>query len=161
MDIGYCFGDWYVEGGFGYSGATWKQELGEERGTTNTEKVNWYIFNPAGLYKIVDPDPIELDVGLRFQLHSAKWDWTTEESEERSEYTDSDKVSGWSVGRVVRARWYFADGALALAPEVYPKYTSLEYKWEYTNSYEHDEEADITSWDTEYSLSLEFFFSPD
>ena len=63
---------------------------------------------------------------------------------------------------VARARWYFADGALALAPEVYFRYTSLTYEdtYEYPNGDRETDtiEFDISQMDTEYSLALEFYF---
>lgn len=158
---------WNFELGLGWSGFTYSQnedlEGGEYRADVEyTEGVSWYDFNLAGLYKVMEPDPIELNVGLRFQLHNAKWDWDTKYMGEEAVPTGSEKISGWSMGPLVRARWYFGDGALALGPEVYAKYTSLSYEYEYLPygaRVEHEtQEADLSGFNLEYSLRLEFFF---
>jgi hypothetical protein len=120
------------------------------------EKVHWHTFGLTGLYKLVDPDPIELDVGLRFQLHSATWD--IKQVVDELESTDEEEATGWSFGPLARARWYFADGAVGLGPEMYLKYTSLTYKWSVDDEEEPREDDDLSSWDIEYSLRLEFFF---
>ena len=148
FDVGFRHDSWYAELGLGYSSATWT----EKNAQTTEEKVNWYTFSLAGLYTLAEPDPIELDVGLRFQLHSANWDYGVDSC------CDNEKISGWSFGPLARARWYFAEGALALGPEVYPKYTSLAYEWDVEGGREVMAEADLTSWDIEYSIRLEWFF---
>ena len=89
---------------------------------------------------------------------------TKAEWEELNSYDETwtHDISGWSAGPVARARWYFADGALALAPEVYFRYTSLTYEdtYEYPNGDRETDtiEFDISQMDTEYSLALEFYF---
>jgi hypothetical protein len=159
VTVGLRKGLWSGELGFGLSNATWSEDL-DQRGGTFEESVNWRVISLAGLYEIMEPDPIELDLGARFQLHSATWEWRQDYDDDgvRATTEDIDKVSGWSFGPLARARWYFGDGALAIGPEVYFKYTSLTYDYEYSNGSEFDFTADITSWDTEYSFRLEMFF---
>jgi hypothetical protein len=157
---------WNFELGVGWSSFNWSEsdDYGYDRADYEyTEGVTWYDFNFAGIYKIMEPDPIELNVGLRFQLHNAKWDWNTDYMGDETYPTGYEKISGWSMGPLMRARWYFADGALALGPEVYAKYTSLSYEYDYLptgrTAVEHEKyEADMTGFNMEYSLRLEFFF---
>ncbi|MFH1502233.1 MAG: hypothetical protein ABIG03_04225 [Candidatus Eisenbacteria bacterium] len=157
---------WDFELGIGWSGFNWSEEDNYEVDRADyeyTEGASWYDFNLAALYKVMEPDPIELDVGLRFQLHNAKWEWDTKYFGEEAIPTGSEKISGWSMGPLVRARWYFGDGALAIGPEVYTKYTSLNYEYERLLSggtrAEYDTfEASLSGFNFEYSMRLEFFF---
>jgi hypothetical protein len=156
MSFGYRTGAMAGELSFGYSHTKWFEEWDNETRADNewTENVNRYTLGLTGLYTMIEPDPIELDLGLRFQLHAVKYD---EEQTGTNEYQWKESISGWSFGPVIRARWYLGDGAFALGPEIYPNYTSYSYE----EGYETDEqlyEADITQMNVQYSVKAEFFF---
>jgi len=155
MCFGYRTGAMAGELSFGMSSSKWFEEWEDTRADNEyTEQVTWRTIGLTGLYTMIEPDPIELDLGLRFQLHSAKW------TLELTGYSESDReegASGWSIGPVIRARWYLGDGAFAIGPEIYPRYTSLSYKHD-SSSYLEPSEATISDMGVEYSVRAEFFF---
>jgi len=118
-----------------------------------------YTFGLTGLYHVSPPSSFSLDAGLRFQLHSMSFE-TESEGGYRQTYTYTDKYSGWSVGPVVRGRWWFAGDSMALGPEIYLRYTSMthEMTWDYDSRADVEEEIDLSEFVTEYSVRLDFYF---
>jgi len=160
MTFGYRTGAMAGELSFGYSRSSWFEEWDNSGRADNewTESVSRYTLGLTGLYTMIEPDPIELDLGLRFRLQAVKWDEEqTDSGGERVEYEEEEGISGWSIGPVIRARWYLGDGAFAIGPEIYPNYTSMSYKYDHS-SYTEPYEADITMMNVEYSFRAEFFF---
>lgn len=65
-------------------------------------------------------------------------------------------LSGFSVGPVLRGRWYLVDDSIAIGPEIYFKYSD----WG-TNIEALGEDADgpgATIMELEYSLRMDFYF---
>jgi len=157
MSFGYRTGAMAGELSIGYSKTSWSDTWDSEARADNewTEDVSRTTFGLTGLYTMMEPDHIELNVGLRFQIHSVKWE---KERTGTNPYKWEEGVSGWSVGPVIRARWYLGDGAFALSPEIYPNYTSYGYKEGDPDDEADLYEADITQMNIEYSVKAEFFF---
>ena len=151
MVFGYALDAMDVELSLGY----WKDNLSYDSEARYTEDTSYsqYVLGLTGLYHLTGSDNIAIDGGLRFQLESEKWDGESGETR----YSWEDKLSGWAVGPVLRGRWFFADGALALGPEVFFKYSSKKYTEDYSSD-RSDYEMDVTGMGFEYALRLDFLF---
>ena len=150
MTFGYTMDTFDLEFSLGY----WSEEMDytepEARYDWN-EKYSKYSFGLAGLYHLKRNDTFGIDGGLRFVLHNEKWEY--EESDTR--YEDTMELSGWSVGPVLRGRWFFADGSMAIGPEVFLKYTSRTWSQEWDSG---DDELDLTTMGVEYAVRWDFMF---
>jgi hypothetical protein len=157
FEIGLDKDPMFYELGFGWTSSNFEYN-DPDSDYFETEKLSFYTVGLTGLYRFMNPNPIALDGGIRFQLNKAKaeWEWGVDDDTQ----TETHDIGGWSAGPVVRARWYFADGALALSPEIYFKYTSLTYEdiRDHGGRDEDVDEYDLSQMDTEYSLALEFHF---
>ncbi len=114
----------------------------------------------AGFYPISgEPGGNRIDVGLRFAYLNAKATYETD-SYNRADEEYELGVSGWSIGPVMRAQWRCANDRIGIGPEValkYGSYTLTDEGVYYGDPWE-DPEANVTAWNLEYSLRLDFFF---
>lgn len=151
------FGDEFqgeVSVGFSTFKYTWEDE-GETRFDEELA-FNWFTLGAAGFYQILETEHSTVDFGVRFQWHSAKI-----EDDYSEDYSDAYKVSGWSIGPVLRHNWELADGAITIGPEIYPKYTSLSSEYEETypgRGTSTEDGPNVTAFDIDYSLRLDFHF---
>lgn len=159
-EVAVGFGD-KIQGevSFGFSNLKYEEAIEEEstREDSRAWTENWWTLGAAGYYPIADGKSWTMDAGLRFQYHNA----SVEYSEPVGDTESSSKfgVKGWSVGPVLRHRWLLAGGAIAIGPEIYPKYTSMKSEWEYSNRDTSTEDGpDISAMDIEYSFRMDFFF---
>ena len=141
----------------GYSTFKYSYDSPETRADEELS-MTWYTIGLAGFYPVMETENCLIDAGLRFQLHSAKikdvYDYG-----DRDEWTDTWSASGWSVGPVIRHHWMLADGAIAIGPEIYPKYSSFSTKYEYENGSSGDSDGpDLSGFAIDYSLRMDFYF---
>ncbi len=162
MIFGYDMEKFDVEVSFGYDRATESYEPpdgGGERQYPYEASVSRYTFGMTGFYNVVAPNSFSFDAGLRFQLDS--WDYEYDENDlGRTDYTKTEKISGWAAGPVFRGRLWFADDCLALGPEVYVKYSSqtLTEELDYGRGSREEHETDMTAFNVEYAVRLDFLF---
>ena len=152
MIFGYGMDSFDVELNLGYSSEKLSYDSEEQGRYTEDVTYTKYIIGLSGLYHLMGNDTVGIDGGLRFQLESESWKYEADATRDDWE----DKLSGWSVGPVLRGRWYLADGAIALGPEVFFKYTSKTYTYDYTDR--ADYELDVTGMGLEYALRVDFMF---
>jgi hypothetical protein len=158
--VGYGMDAFDLELSFGYN--TYSEEHTEEESGRQYDydnSLSMYTFGITGLYHVFPADPVGLDAGLRAQLMAMNYEGITS-SGNRFEETYTDDFSGWAFGPVIRARYFFADGALAIGPELYLKYSSMtcEENWDYESRDEPDFTADSTTFGTEFSVRMDWFF---
>ena len=152
MIFGYSMDTFDVELNLGYGNEKLSYDSEEQGRYTEEISYTKYVMGLSGLYHLMGNDTMGLDAGVRFQLESEAWKW--DESDSRVEWED--KLSGWAVGPVLRGRWYLADGAMALGPEVFFRYSSKKYTEDYPDR--ADYELDVTGMGLEYALRLDFMF---
>ena len=109
----------------------------------------------AVFFTMADNSQYSFDLGARAQYMSMSLSMDVPEEEERSDTVEA-SLSGISFGPVLRGRWYLADGALAIGPEIYPKYTM--YSTEVSVGSESQDGPGLNVIDLEYSMRLEFYF---
>lgn len=147
MTFGYELEAMDLELTLGYGSSTVTYPDGESRG--EEEKYSRYSLGLAGLYHLAKTEDYALDAGLRLALISNKYEY------DGSARADEQKLSGWAVGPVFRARVFLADGKFAFGPEVFANYTSMTYTDDW-NSWLDDTELSGLSLD--YALRLDFLF---
>lgn len=160
-EVAVGFGD-KIQGevSLGYDNLKYDMEWDETRSNdTETDTYTTMRLGAAGFYPLAEGKSWRMDAGLRFQYQSANTEieWTSGDVTT----TDTYRMSGWSVGPVLRHRWMIADGAMSIGPEIYPKYTSFSTESEHaSDARASTTEAgpDITALDIEYSLRMDFYF---
>jgi hypothetical protein len=143
--------------GWSSVGLTWADHGGSYR-DDGDEQESWSAiqFGLAGFYPVMEGSSYRVDAGARFQYHSGSntWEWAPTEQE------DTEELSGWSFGPLVRGSWWLGDLPVTLGPEVYLKYTSLKYTYDRSQSGEsfYDEEYDVSGFNVDYGFRLDFHF---
>ncbi len=150
------FGDEFQgEASLGWS--SWNESYDPSEGGSRADvETSWSVmhFGVAGFYPMMEGSSYRVDVGGRFQYHSGtitsdNYIYVREDEHEQ-------KLSGWTVGPLLRGSWWLGDLPLTFGPEVFVKYTSLTYtdvRGEY-----YDEEYDVSAFDIDYSFRLDFHF---
>ncbi len=109
----------------------------------------------AVFFTMADNSQYSLDLGARAQYLSISISSDIPEMDARSDEV-SLSLSGISFGPVLRGRWYLADGAMSIGPEIYPKYTM--YSTDAEMGSESVDGPSLSVIDLEYSLRMDFYF---
>ena len=109
----------------------------------------------AVFFTMADNSQYSFDLGARGQYLKIGLASEIPDMEVRADEMEI-SLSGISFGPVLRGRWYLADGALAIGPEIYPKYTM--YSTEASMGSESQDGPSLNVIDLEYSLRMEFYF---
>jgi hypothetical protein len=152
--FGYGMDSIDLELSLGYNKQTLKYE-DPDSDYTDEMNLTAYILGLTGFYHMMGNDTMAVDGGLRFQLETDTWDY---DASDRDHYTWEDKLSGWALGPVLRGRIFFADGAMALGPEIFFKYSSKKYTEDEDYNSRVDYEMDVTGMGIDYGLRLDFLF---
>jgi hypothetical protein len=122
-------------------------------GLTGEPDLTIMSVGAAVFFTMADNSQYSVDIGGRVQY--ASYSISMEMPEVRADDASA-SLTGMSFGPVLRGRWYLADGAMAIGPEIYPKYTAYS-----TNVEAAGDSADgpgLNVIDLEYSMRLEFYF---
>ncbi len=124
----------------------------------NDEEETWsaLVFGVAGFYPIMDGSSYRVDVGARFQFVSGSETWTWEPTDQEN----TESLSGWTFGPLVRGAWQLGDLPVTFGPEACLKYSSLTYLDERTQNGDvyFEDEYDISGFNIDYSFRLDFHF---
>jgi hypothetical protein len=150
MAIGYSMDAFDLEFELGYSTQGYEEEWDYTR-FTETMDYTRYTFGMAGLYHLVGNEKYGIDAGAKFQLVSEKAEYDNGDG-----YTWEDDYSGWAIGPVLRGRVFFADGHMAIGPEIYFKYSTKTLEESETG--DDTDEVDFTKMGLEYGIRLDFLF---
>ncbi len=107
----------------------------------------------AVFFTMADNSQYSFDLGARAQYLSMAL--SVEIPEIRADEVKA-SITGLSFGPVLRGRWYLADGAMAIGPEIYPKYTMYSTSVELAGDSTDGPGMNVI--DLEYSLRMEFYF---
>jgi len=110
----------------------------------------------AVFFTMAENSQYALDLGGRVQYVSMKLAVEIPDIELSSDNEMSISASAMTFGPVLRGRWYLADGAMAIGPEIYPRYQMWSTKGEMGSESADGPGANVL--DIEYSLRMEFYF---
>ncbi len=110
----------------------------------------------AVFFTMADNSQYSFDLGARAQYLSIALATELPDEVLRSDDEMEISLTGLSFGPVLRGRWYLADGAIAIGPEIYPKYTM--YSTEASQGSDSSDGPSLNVIDLEYSLRMEFYF---
>jgi len=149
------FGD-EIQGEVSLGWNSWTESYDpSEGGSREDVEMSWsgMHFGVAGFYPMMEGSSYRVDVGGRFQYHTGSM------TSDNYIYRDGDyevKLSGWTIGPVMRGSWWLGDLPLTFGPEVFVKYSSLTY----TDTCEDcwDYETDVSAFGIDYGFRLDFHF---
>lgn len=150
MAIGYSLEAFDLEFELGYGTQGYEEEWDYTRFTREADYTR-YTFGLAGLYHLIGNENFGIDAGAKFQLTSEKYEY-----DNGDDYCYEETYSGWAIGPVFRGRVFFADGHMAIGPEIFFKYSTKTF--EYAEDDEDAEESDFTKMGLDYGIRLDFLF---
>ncbi len=110
----------------------------------------------AVFFTMTENSQYAFDIGARAQYLSMSIDAELPEIELSSDDEMSLTASALTFGPVLRGRWYLADGAMAIGPEIYPRFQMWSTEAEMGGDSSDGPGMNII--DLEYSLRMEFYF---
>ncbi len=110
----------------------------------------------AVFFTMTENSQYAFDLGARAQYVSMSLSMELPEIELSSEDEMSISASALTFGPVLRGRWFLADGAMAIGPEIYPRFQMWSTEGEMGSDSSDGPGASVI--DLEYSLRMEFYF---
>jgi len=110
----------------------------------------------AVFFTMTENSQYAFDLGARAQYVNMSLSMEIPEIELANDDEMSLTASALTFGPVLRGRWYLADGAMAIGPEIYPRFQMWSTEGEMGGDSSDGPGMNII--DLEYSLRMEFYF---